>query len=274
MAVTLPADVRAALAGPMVPKFLATVGPEGDPNVVPVISIQPWDGETLVFGEYLMHKSRRNLRGNPHVGVLVITETLEAWALRGTFLGFQQSGEWFDRVSRHELLRYNAYTGIRAAGAIRVEACAAKITFSKAAVLAGFAHASVAGQWLRRSAPERGVMPRPVEEKFGRLQAVRAGAFVGADGFPRVWPMLGCLAAGPSRLVVGDLGFPGVADGLQPGARVAVAILTFDPIAYQVKGTYAGTRAGVGVIDLTECYNASPPRVGDRLDHPDSKPAP
>ena len=71
------------------------------------------------------------------------------------------------------------------------------------------------------------MMPRPVEEKFGRLQAVRAGAVVGADGFPRVWPMLGCLAAGPSRLVIGDLGFPAVAEGLQVGGRVAVAVLTF-----------------------------------------------
>ena len=268
MAVTLPADVRAALAGPMVPKFLATVGPEGEPNVVPIISIQPWDEATLVFGEYLMHKSRRNLRGNEHVGVLVFTEALEAWALRGTFLGFQETGAWFDRVSRHELLRYNAYTGIRAAGGIRVEACSEKITFGKAAVLTGFAHASVAGPWLRRGGPEREVMPRPVAEKFGRLQAVRAGAFVGGDGFPRVWPMLGCLAAGPSRLVIGDLNFPAVAAGLETGTRVAVAVLTFDPIAYQVKGTYAGRTAGVGVIDLDACYNASPPRVGDRLDKP------
>jgi hypothetical protein len=268
MAVTLPADVRAALAGPMVPKFLATVGAAGEPNVVPVISIQPWDGETLVFGEYLMQKSRRNLRQNEHVGILVFTETLEAWALRGTFLGFQETGEWFDRVSRHELLRYNAYTGIRAAGGIRVEACSAKIAFGKAAVLAGFARASVAAPLLRHGGPERTVMPPPVAEKFGRLQAVRAGAFVGVDGFPRLWPMLGCLAAGPSRLVIGDLNFPAVAAGLAPGASVAVAVLTFDPIAYQVKGTYTGRTAGVGVVDLTECYNASPPRVGDRLDHP------
>ncbi len=268
MAVTLPADVRAALAGPMVPKFLATVGEDGDPNIVPVISLQPWDDSTLVFGEYLMQKSRRNLRANEHVGVLVFTEALEAWALRGTFLGFKETGEWFDHVSRSELLRYNAYTGIRAAGALRVEACSPKITFSKAAVLAGFAHASVAATLLKGGGPEREVMPRPVAEKFGRLQAVRAGAFVAPDGFPPVWPMLGCLAAGASRLVIGDLNFPAVAEDLRPGTRVAVAVLTFDPIAYQVKGTYAGQTAGVGVIDLDACYNASPPRVGDRLDKP------
>ena len=263
----LPVELRAALAGPMVPKFLATVGPAGEPNIVPVISLQPWDDATLVFGEYLMVKSRRNLAGNPKVGVLVVTEALRAWALRGTFLGFEETGAWFERVSQSELLRYNAYTGIRAAGGIRIEGVSPAVDFGKAEVLAGFLRARALRPLLTpaRGTPPR--MPSRVQEKLARLQALRAAAYVDDEGFPRAFPLLSCFPAGPSRLVIADCSFDAIARDLAPGARLAVCVLTFDPVAYQVKGRYAGRRAGVGIVDLTECYSACPPRVGARLDH-------
>jgi hypothetical protein len=55
---------------------------------------------------------------------------------------------------------------------------------------------------------------------------------------------------------------------MRPGSDLAVAVITMEPIAYQVKGRYRGSRAGIGVLDITECYSASPPLVGERLDHP------
>lgn len=264
MPTPIPPRLLEALRGAMTPKFLATIGPEGDPNVVPVISIQPWDEATLVFGEYLMFKTRRNLLANPRVGVLVVTEALEAWTLRGTFEGFETSGEKFDAVNRGELLRYNAYTGIRAAGSIRVEAVEEIAPIGKAEVLAGWLKAAVLRPLLaHRSAAPR--LPRAVAEKFARIQALRACAFVGEGGFPRVEPTLSCFAAGRDRLVIADRTVLPHARELEQAKRVAVCVLTFDPIAYQVKGNWAGVRGGLGVVDLTECYSASPPRVGARL---------
>jgi hypothetical protein len=260
-------EMEQALGGPMTPKFLATVGPDGGPNVVPIISLQPWDGQTLVFGEYLMNKTRKNQERNHKVGVLVITEALFGWSMRGSFLGFQETGEKVERVNRGELLRYNAYTSIRAAGSIAVESVSERFAFSKRQVLSGFLRCRLLRPLLLRRAG-RPIMPLPVEEKFARLQALRAGAFVGSDGHPRAFPMLSCFGAGPGRLLVGAGELARLGGELRPGTRVAVSILTFEPIAYQVKGVFAGRRAGVGVVDLDECYSASPPRVGARLDRP------
>ena len=55
-------------------------------------------------------------------------------------------------------------------------------------------------------------------------------------------------------------------NGVAPGARMAVTVITREPIAYQVKGAYAGTRAGAALIELDACYSASPPLPGQRLD--------
>ena len=110
-----------ALKGEMTPKFLATRNTEGVPNVVPVISILPEDeqSDTLFFGNFLLRKSIKNLEEDHRVGILVITQELQGWILKGDFLEFQRTGSYVDRQMSSSLLRYNAYTGIRTAGIIR-----------------------------------------------------------------------------------------------------------------------------------------------------------
>jgi hypothetical protein len=266
MTIQLQPALEAALAGEMTPKFLATLDANGRPNCVPVISITPYDDETLVFGEFLMQKSRANLLQNEKVGVAVLNEAFEGWSLKGTFTGFETSGEHFEFVNRTPMLRYNAYTSVRAAGLIRVEEVSEKRRLSKGRLLFDFLRVSAAASLARASGNGRRCMPRQVEEKFRRMSAVRAIAFRDADGFPRAFPVMACVAAGPNRLIAGDPLLNAHASAVPDGAEVAVSVITTDPIAYQVKGLYRRKRAGQAIVDLTECYSASPPLLGERLD--------
>ncbi|MCP4645555.1 MAG: pyridoxamine 5'-phosphate oxidase family protein [bacterium] len=266
MAVKLGPDVRDALAGDMTPKFLATLDADGHPNCVPIISITPYDDETLVFGEFLMNKSRRNLLANDKVGVAVLTDALEGWSLKGTFLGFETKGERVDFVNNLPLLRYNAYTGVRAAGTIRVEEVSRKHTISKLRLLMDYARLRAMGPFLARERNGSRCMPRLVEEKFKRMQAIRTAAYRDADGYPRAFPMMACVAAGSARLLMSDPLANAYQSAIPHDTELAVAAITTEPVAYQVKGRYQGAKAGVGVIDLDACYSASPPLLGERLD--------
>lgn len=261
----MPADLKAALSGEMTPKFLATLGPSGEPNCVPVISITPEEDEHLVFGEFMLNKTRQNLLACDKVGVAVITASLEMWSLKGTFLGFEEQGERVEFINNLGMLRYNAYTSIRAAGVIRVEEVAPKRRLGRLRVLCDYIRVSALARLLGSKAREDGGMPRQVMEKFARLSAVRAVAYQDSDGFPQAFATMTCLAAGPRRLVFSDSAYAARAEGMMAGARVAVSVLTTDPIAYQVKGVYRGQRLGVGVLDIEACYSASPPLVGERL---------
>jgi len=89
-----------ALKGEMTPKFLATRNAEGVPNVVPVTSILPADDQpdTLFFGNFLLRKSIKNLGEDNRVGILVITQALQGWILKGAFLSFSALARtWTDR---------------------------------------------------------------------------------------------------------------------------------------------------------------------------------
>src|SRR4030042_4150059 len=93
----LPQEVRDLFAEEMAAKFLATVDPEGKPNVALIVTLQPPpDGrrDRLIFGEFLMWKSKEYLEGNPHVAAAGVNTKLRMATLTGDFAGFEKTGPY------------------------------------------------------------------------------------------------------------------------------------------------------------------------------------
>ncbi len=262
---TLDTPFRTALDGQFTPRFLATLDTDGEPNCVPVITIHPYHDGTLVFGEFLMQKTRANLIACDKVGVAVLDDAFTGWSIKGRFRGFETRGERLDFVNALPLLRYNAYTGVRAAGTIEIIEVSPALSRSRRQVLGDYLCARAVAALAARNG-RRPCMPLQVSEKFRRMGAVRAAAFRDSDGFPRAFPLMACVPAGNNRLLLRDPFTNAGLTGVAPGTRMAVAILTRDPIAYQVKGVCAGRKAGAVLLDLDACYSASPPLLGQRLD--------
>jgi hypothetical protein len=263
----LSAAAMRALAGARTPKFLATRNADGIPNVVPVLSLEPADEQTIIFGEMMIWKTRRNLEGDPRVAIMVLAPDLRGWTIRGQFVEFQRSGPHFDHIMASENIRYNAYGGIRSAGVIRVLAVTRAFKLSQGGLLLDTARSRWLARRLSRDGPAEEVMPFQVHEKFSRLRAAKALAFLDDSGHPDCLAALPLVPAGPARLVFG--GAAEELDGLAPSSPIAAAVLTMEPVAYQVKGEFAGLHTSLGrrlaVIDVREAYSASPPLPGQRL---------
>lgn len=73
---SLAPEIISTFAGEMTPKFLATLNAEGLLNIAPIISLEAADEKTLIFGEFMMWKTRQNLEVNPHVAAAVLTTEL------------------------------------------------------------------------------------------------------------------------------------------------------------------------------------------------------
>ena len=253
-----------ALRGEMTPKFLATRSAAGTPNVVPVISILPADDQpdTLFFGNFLLRKSIQNLKEDARVGILVITPELRGWMLKGDLVEFQRTGAYVDRQMSGSLLRYNAYTGIRNAGIIRVRSIEGDFAISKTQVAKEFVLARLAALgWGRKRNPGT-TMPLAVRREIAKMVAVKVLAWVRDDGYPTIVPALSMQPAGDQTLLCWktNSALP------QPpaGAQVATNILTFEAISYQAKGQWA-TRGNAGAIKVAEVYAGGPPIPGARV---------
>ncbi len=254
-----------ALSGEITPKFLATASADGEPNIVPVISIEPWDKHTLIFGDLMIWKTKNNLMEQPRVGVGVLTTDMKCWTLKGVFEGFERTGERYDQVGMRELFRYNAYSGLRGCGSIRVEDARRIRGLISPARIAEMAFASIDSLGVKFD--HTGPMPPQVTEKFSRSKAAKFISFIDTDGYPVALPALTMFPAGHDVLEIGAgaLKYP---DGVAPAVpfRAAAAIITSDPIAYQIKGTVTGfvNRLGVKLarLEVDKAFAASPPIPG------------
>jgi hypothetical protein len=254
-----------ALKGEMVPKFLATRDENGTPNVVPIISIQPYNRETLIFGNFLMWKTEKNLAKDDRVSVTVFTEDLFGATIRGRFTGFQRVGEYADIISSSNLMRYNAYTGIRNAGAIRIEEISEPFQLRKLDVLSGLVQSKAVKLWARRYSQGKRIMHPVVEGLYGRVVAVKVLSFLEEQGYPFALPLMSLQPAAPDVLVFSKRQMLPYLGQLRDGAAVASAIITMEPIAFQVKGRYRNVNGIWGAVVLDQAYHASPPYVGKRI---------
>jgi hypothetical protein len=277
-----------ALSGEMTPKFLATRSADGVPNVVPVTSTMPAGDapDRLIFGNFLLRKTVGYLDADPRVGLLVITPDLVGWVLQADFQGWQRAGPYVDRLNGTDLLRYNAYTGIRNAGILEVRAVLASFRLSKLRVLAEYLLARLA----RPPAPDCAAVPLPVpvRQRFGAMSKVVALAYTlppaapvlersegaggtqgGCPGYPIVAPALSLQPRGDRTLVCAQGLAAGLLAGLAPGAAVAANLLTLDVVSFQAKGCWLGSqeRMGtpLGAMSVTSVYAGGPPMPGRQI---------
>jgi len=261
-----------ALSGEMTPKFFATRSSDGIPNIVPCTSITLAGDvhDCLIFGNFLLRKSVDNLNQDPHVGILVITTDLEGWVLQGDFVEWQQTGAYVDHLNNSDLLRYNAYTGVRNAGVVQVRKVVRHFRISKLRVLIDYLLARAATySKLEESSNGTAAMPAVVQENFSLMTAVRMLAFLDGEGYPLVTPTLSLQPAGESSLVCAQGMFKDMLEPLAAGAPVAASLLTFDVVSFQAKGCWLGSRAllgaPVGGMSVTSVYAGGPPIPGRQV---------
>ena len=71
-------------------KFMAFVGPDGFPVLIPVVQCQAADSRRLVFSPYAFAEELEALPKGETVAVFAINMKMEDVLIRGTFLGYER----------------------------------------------------------------------------------------------------------------------------------------------------------------------------------------
>lgn len=252
-----------------VPKFMVTKDSSNEPNIVPVMTWTIYEGNTLVYGDFMTHKSKRNLLdGNTKFSLLVFTESLDSWLIKVEFESFHRNDEIYEFIAQTPLFRYNQYTNARGAGAAEALWASDKYSISKINVLLSFLKAKRSIGRVPLNETVEGNLPRNVHERFSQMAAVKALAYIDEDGTPVAFPEFGMLPASSNSLVIKRTEERRRGFKLKDGHRVAVALVTLEPAAFQVKGTFRELDENTGFIQLDHVFACSLPRPGQRVDIP------
>jgi predicted pyridoxine 5'-phosphate oxidase superfamily flavin-nucleotide-binding protein len=111
-------EVMEIINDPQTVKVLATVDIASNPNAVIKGSTIAIDDETIAFADIFGDKTNANLSSNRKIALVVFNMPLGGYQIKGTFQGFQKSGDLLDKFTKM-LEPHNL--GPKAVGTIKVE---------------------------------------------------------------------------------------------------------------------------------------------------------
>ena len=113
-------EVMEVINDPNSAKVLATAGSILEINAVPKGSLRTIGEEQIAFADIFGDKTNKNLEVNKKVSALAFKmNPLIGYQIKGTFLGFQTSGELFDKFAKE--IKERIKVSIKAVGTIKVD---------------------------------------------------------------------------------------------------------------------------------------------------------
>ncbi len=268
----MPATVKNIFAEEMIAKFMATQDEQGKVNLAAILTLQPPGDERddrLIFGEFLMWKSRENVQKVPRVAAAAVNLKLKMASLTGDFKGFENKGEYLDFINNSSFFKYNAYTGARQAGIVDVREIGEPRQASYLGVALDMLALLLKKLFISSGDMRRGIIPPVVMEKFVALQSVKALAVIREDGYPRVFPVMTVGAWGKDGLLIKISKYNRELTELQLPVTAALCVLTMKAVSYQVKGILERESRRFLRLKVEEVYSSSPPLAGKRIYPPE-----
>lgn len=252
----LPKAAEEAFALEMAAKFMATRDSNDEPNIAMISTTSPWNGNQLIFGEFLMSQTKKNLQAGSPVSVSVMTEDLKScFEVRGTYSDYETSGKKFEAVNAQDLFRYSAIGLLRGVGTIDVEEVY-PLQLSSLGVAKEWLLGKMGGIRHRDFADGKRINPA-VDKIVNVLKGAKFLAVCRNDHMEQ-FPVLGMRSVGDYLVVRSDL-------PLKTGDRIAASALSMDLIAFQVKGEFIAIRRSRGIkhgyIRVSSVKTQTPPLV-------------
>ncbi len=127
--------------------FVATVSPDGTPNLSPKGSIRVYDGDQLVFADLRSPNTMRNLQSNPAVDVNIVDQTLrKGYRFQGTATVVRDGPQFEAAMATYRAAIEDADARIRAVVFIRVERA---LSLNSPAYDTGMTEEDVRASWQR-----------------------------------------------------------------------------------------------------------------------------
>lgn len=244
--------------------LIGTVNPEGLPHLTLITAIQAKTPTELIWGQFSEGFSKKNVKSNPKTGFLIMNLKKELWRGKAVWTHEEKEGPDYEMYNRKPMFRYNTYFGIHTVHYMDLVETYGREKLPMGAIIAGALKTKIA-KGLAAKKKER-VLKVWAEGLFNRLDSLKFLAYVGADGFPVIIPIIQCQAADSGRLAFSTSAYGNELARIAKDSKVAIFGMTLQMEDVLVRGRYNGIEKHLGVslgtVDIEWVYNSMPPVQG------------
>jgi hypothetical protein len=257
-------DIR-ALEPAMKIGILGTVTPEGLPHLTMISTLKASSTTQITFGQFMHGRSKAHLLDNPQAGWLIMTLDRHVWRGKARFDHTTQSGPDFDFYNNTPLFRYNAYFGIHTVYYLDLVEQSGKTALPMNRVVLSAVKTMLARSLGGGKAKTHALNSWTVGF-FNKMDNLKFIGYIGADGYPVVFPCIQAQAANPERVLFSASVYREEIERIPAGAPLALFGLALTMEDVLVRGRYEGLRRVGGVrcgsLQVDWVYNPMPPVPG------------
>ncbi len=245
--------------------IVASINPKGQPHLSLITSIMAPKPDQITLGQFCEGLSKQYIQQNHNVAFLIITMDKKMWRGRARWSHLKKEGPEYERYNEIPMFRYNTYFGINTVHYLDLLETSESQSLPMpqiilAAMLTKFAKSSVPADNADR------ILTPYAEQLFNRLDSLKFLAYIGADNYPYIIPVIQCQAADSRTLAFSALAFQDELARLEPGTEVAVFGLTMAMEDVLVRGAFQGFKSyrfiKLGTVGIQWVYNSMPPAHG------------
>ena len=259
-----PDDMR-LLAPFMKIGILATVTPDGLPHLTMISSLRPNTPSQLTWGQFVEGTSKQYIRQNPKVGFLMMTLQKDLWRGKATFTHTATQGPEYDFYNNVPMFRYNAYFGIHTVYYMDLVGHLGRQPLPMNRIVPA-AIQTILAKTLAPSRAQHQSLNLWTRTLLNKLDTLKFLAYVDADGYPVVVPVIQAQAAGSGHVLFSTGAYGEDLARVPAGATAAVFGLALTMEDVLLRGGFEGIRRFGGLccgrVRVDWVYNSMPPAPG------------
>jgi hypothetical protein len=243
--------------------LLGTVNPQGFPHLTMISTLMAASPTQVVWGQFMEGLSKQYVQSNPMTGFLIMTLDKNVWRGKANFSHSAREGVDYDFYNNTPLFRYNAYFGVHTVYYMNLVAHSGRQPLPMNRIIFAAVQTLLARS-LSLHRPAKPALNHWTQGFFNKIDNLKFLAYVGADGYPVIIPLIQAQAQDRGRLIFSTGAFGDELAEIPPFAPVAVFDMALTMEDVLVRGQFQGIRrvAGLpcGVVEIDWVYNSMPPK--------------
>jgi hypothetical protein len=242
--------------------LLATINETGLPHLTLISTLRASTPTQVVWGQFTEGLSKQFVRRNPKTAFLIMTLDRELLRGKASFTHTAQQGKEFDIYNNTPMFRYNAYFGVHTVYYMDLVEHSGR----EALPMGGIVIAAIQTIVARTFSGNRGgkkVLNPWTQGLMNKIDNLKFLAYVGADGYPVIIPVIQAQASGSEHIVFSVSAYRDELCVIPKDTTVAVFGMSLDMEDVLMRGTFGRIRRvggfRCGVVSVNWVYNSMPP---------------